>query len=244
MIDLSVIMPVYNAGSYPQGWFDKAINSVLDQPINVEVCIGDDGSTDDALDAFYMGFNRNVHVVRVGEEPTGGSRAGRAAANIATGRYRIILSCRSWYFENSLAAMVKYLDDNPQFTFTYGDTFLHFPNGKTVNKIPPPFEKKRFIKSFPCSFGYMYRSEYHHQGAEYGCEIFAEDEQRWFSIGDHFLLAQIIQLGGVGKYMEDLAVLNYRYGHKAQSSDSLGKYRKQLYSEFYRLLRSKNVEVS
>jgi len=234
MTDLSVLMPVYNASNYPPGWVERAVNSVLYyQPgIDVKLCIGDDGSNDGYLDRMV---DERIRIVRAGDEPTGGSRAANAAANIATGRYFIILSCRSWYEPRSLAAMVKFLDSNERYGFCYGNTIKYMPNGYAAQKIAPPFNRNLFLNSFPSSFGYMYRREFWDEGARYGCDVYAEDEKRWVTIGDHYMLAQIV-LKADGYAMKNLQVLHYQYGGVTQSNDILSKYKGRLMTRFRHLL--------
>ena len=241
MTDLSVLLPVYNASRYPDGWVERAITSVLDyQPgIQTEVCIGDDGSTDKFLTGLK---DKRIKIVRASEEPTGGSRAANAAASIADGRYFIILSCRSWYEARALSAMVHFLDNNPDIGFCYGDTTKFLEDGRPIYKQAAPYNPKLFMTSFPTSFGYMYRREAWDEGARYGCDVYAEQEKQWMTIGDHYMLAQLVQMGYQGFAMRNLMVLYYQYGHIKQSNDLLAKYKGKLNNEMKRLLKKKGAK--
>lgn len=95
------------------------------------------------------------------------------------------------------------------------------------------------MTSFPTSFGYMYRREAWDEGARYGCDVYAEPEKKWITIGDHYMLAQLVQMGYRGFAMRNLMVLYYQYGHIKQSTDLLSKYKGKLNAEMARLLRSK-----
>jgi glycosyltransferase involved in cell wall biosynthesis len=242
MIDLSVLMPVYNASHYPDGWVERALNSVLwYQPeIEVEVCIGDDGSNDGYLEKL---LDERIRIVRAGDEPTGGSRAANAAATIAQGRYFIILSCRSWYQARSLTAMVNYLDNSPEIGFVYGDTMKYLPNGRAIYKQAAPYNPKLFMTSFPTSFGYMYRRGAFDNGARYGCDVYAEQEKRWLTIGDHYMLAQLVQDKWRGFAMRNLMVLHYQYGEVQQSTDLLSKYKGKLNGRLRLLLSQRSADV-
>jgi len=235
MIDLSVLLPVYNPSTYPKGWVERAINSVLwEQPdIEVELCIGDDGSYDKWLDRLT---DERIHIVKVGERPTGGSQAANAAAGIAQGKYFIILSCRSWYEPRSLTAMVKFLDSHPNIGFVYGDVMKYSQHGGASYKQARPYNKSVLLQRFPTSFGYMYRRECWDNGARYGCDVYAEKEGRWVTIGDHFLLAQIVLQGWDGFAMTNLMTLHYQYGGVEQSNDLLSKYKPKLMKKFNKLL--------
>jgi len=241
MADLSVLLPIYNASRYPKGWVERALTSVLDYQtgINVEVCIGDDGSTDKFLDRLQ---DERIKIIRAGDEPTGGSRAANAAATIASGRYFIILSCRSWYEPQCLTAMVKFMDANERYGFCYGNTMKYYGD-RAIHKIAPPFNRQLFLQSFPTSFGYMYRREFWDNGARYGCDLYVKEEKKWITIGDHYMLAQIVSEAD-GFAMKNLQVLHYQYGEIAQSNDLLSKYKGRLMQEFNNLLGGKKrVEI-
>ena len=91
----------------------------------------------------------------------------------------------------------------------------------------------------------MYRRSAWDNGARYGCDVYAEEEKQWVTIGDHFMLAQLIQMGLDGQALRDLVVLHYEYGGIPQSNDLLSKYKPVLMNTFYRLLgEKKHVEIS
>lgn len=233
MTDLSVLMPVYNASRYPEGWVERAIDSVLCQPeIDIELCIGDDGSDDNYLWRFT---DPRIKVVSASDKPQGGSTATNAAASIASGRYFIILSCRSWYEQRALTAMVRYLDNNPDIGFVWGNTFKCSPQGQPMFKEAAPFNPALFMRDFVTSFGYMYRREAWDRGARYGCDVQTKDG-RWLTIGDHWMQAQLILMDYKGAPMQ-MQVLYYQYGGIEQSNDLLQEYRPALYEEFSRLVK-------
>ena len=239
MTDLSVLMPVYNASRYPAGWVERAIDSVLEQPdISVELCIGDDGSDDGYLDRLH---DNRIFVTRAGDHPSGGSRAADAAAGIAHGRYFIILSCRSWYERRALTAMVRHLDEHPEIGIVWGNTIRQHANGHLERKDAPIWNPQLFLRSFPTSFGYMYRREGYDRGARYDCSIQASDGT-WFSIGDHYMLAQLVKMGFTGAPLR-MQVLYYQYGHVPQAGDLLHVYRARLYEKFNQQLGAFHVEI-
>lgn len=231
MKDLSVLLPIYNAGRYPAGWVDRAINSVLYQDIDAEVCIGDDGSTDDYLSRYQ---DERIKIVRHENGPTGGSDAANLAGDAAEGRYFLILSCRSWYEPGSLKQMVRFLDRREDIGFVYGQSAMHLVNGTTYLKSPPAYSPEQWRHSFPWSFGYMYRREAWDCGCRYGITVYAENEKRYFTIGDHHMMMHLIH---TMKYRGDVLnalVLHYQYGVIPQEGDFLAKYKRQLQAEFER----------
>lgn len=233
MIDLSVLMPVYNASRYPDGWMERTINSVLSQPkINVELVIGDDGSTDDYLSTLT---DPRIRMIRAGEQPSGGSAAADAAASIARGRYFIMVSCRSWYGKQALTALVNYLDAYQCIDIVWGNTIRYHADGLPPEcKSAPLWNPRLFLRSFVTSFGYMYRREGWDAGARYECSV-QMDDGTWMSIGDHFMLAQLIKLGYIGAPVP-INALYYQYGIVPQAGDNLARYRGKLYEKFQKQL--------
>ena len=217
-------MPVYNASRYPDGWIERAITSVITQSeIDVEVCIGDDGSTDDFLHRFK---DKRIKIARNENGPTGGADACNVAASVAKGKYFILLSCRSWYEERALTAMSMYLDSHPDIGFVYGTSYMHRENGAFHVKNLPAYTPEQWRHSFPWSFGYMYRREAWDKGCEYGVTI--ETKDGYFTIADHDYIMQLIHVMKYEGYvMQGLTTLHYQYGG-AQQNDFLAKYRTQL----------------
>lgn len=241
MIDVSVLMPVYNASRYPAGWVERAIDSVLTQPeISAEVCIGDDGSMDGYLDRFN---GDRIRITRAGEHPTGGSRAADAAAGIARGRYFCMVSCRSWYAPRGLTTMVRYLDAHLDIGMCWGDTIKYVESGAGyIYKDAAQFNPKLFMRSFPTSFGYLFRREAWDAGARYDCTV-QTDEGMYISIGDHYMMAQLVQMGWIGAPLKGVQVLHYQYGHTPQAADVLAQYKSRLYDQFNKQLEVRRVEM-
>lgn len=225
MIDVSVLMPVYNAGRYPEGWVERAITSVVTQSeIDVEVCIGDDNSTDGFLKRFK---DDRIRIAKNPDGPTGGADACNCAASIARGKYFILLSCRSWYQDRALTAMSKYLDTHPEIGFVYGSSVMYLPDGNFQFKHPPAYTPQQWRHAFPWSFGYMYRREAWDAGCKYGVTI--ETLDGYFTIADHDYIMQLIHVMKYKGYvMQGLTTLHYQYGGTKQQSNYLAKYKAQL----------------
>jgi len=232
MVDVSVIMPVYNIYRYPREWIDRAVNSVIKhQRCNIELCIGDDDSSD-GTQWFLKGLQETYENVKVAfaRTNTGGADACNFAAGMAVGKYFILLSCRSWYEPDSLVRMAEYLDQNPRIGFVYGNTRFHGENARL--KVPPDFSKEAFKQSFISSFGYMYRREGWDAGSRYDCKIWLEEEKRYMTIADRsFVMSLIFERGFIGRHL-DLTTLNYYNGGVPQMGDLLVKYKSRMMEEY------------
>ncbi len=233
--DVSVIMPVFNISSYPCGWVERAISSVLEhQACSVELCIGDDASTDNTplLLRNLAEKNNNIKVT-FAERNTGGAGNCNLAAGMATGKYFILLSCRSWYEPDSLAVMAGYLDQHPEYGFVYGNTVFHSDND-THLKIAKEFDRELFKTTFASSFGYMYRRDAWDAGSRYDCTIWLPKEQRHMTIADrHMVMSLIYDRGYEGKHLS-VTALHYVNGGVAQMNDLLVRYKKEMMSEYKR----------
>lgn len=235
MPDVSVIMPVYNITKYPDGWVERAISSVLEyQACSVELCIGDDASTDKTPKLLRSLAEKNENIkVAFSQKNTGGAGNSNLAAGMATGNYFILLSCRSWYEPGSLAVMADYLDMNPVYGFVYGNTVFHHKT-KTTLKIAEEFAPELFKTKFASSFGYMYRREAWDAGSRYDCTIWIPEEKRFMTIADRSMIMSLIYDRGFdGKHL-DITALHYVRGGVTQMNDLLVRYKAQMMNEYKR----------
>ena len=223
---ISVLMPVYNLFSYPEGWFERAVESVN----GCELCIVDDCSTDKTFD--YLSSLKDVKVGRT-KANSGGAEACNVAAGMATGDYFILLSCRSWYEPGSLKSMSEFLDKHPDVGFVYGQT--HFYNDHRFGdwvKVPDPFNPDDFLRRFASSFGYLYRREAWDAGCKYDCTVWIEEAKRFMTIADYDMAMQLIfKMNWRGFALRDVLALNYEFGGK-QMNDLLEQYHGRIKQEF------------
>lgn len=84
MVDVSVIIPVYNASKYLRESLDCILNQSLS---DLEVICVDDGSTDDSLDILKEIASQDGRVRYQHQENQGGGAARNAAIPHATGKY-------------------------------------------------------------------------------------------------------------------------------------------------------------
>jgi glycosyltransferase involved in cell wall biosynthesis len=234
--DVSVIMPIYNLKRYPTGWVERAISSVLEHQrgIRVQLCIGDDASTDgtQSILAGLVEKNSNIQVAYA-RRNTGGCDACNHAASTAEGKYFILLSCRSWYEPDSLARMAEYLDRNSKTGFVYGNTRFHGDVSRL--KIAQEFSREVFCRTFASSFGYMFRRQAWDAGSRYDCKIWLPEEKRYMSIADrHMVMSLIFDRNYSGKHL-DLLTLNYFVGGVGQMNDLFDKHRKLMMDEYRRI---------
>lgn len=237
-VDVSVMMLIYNMERYPKGWFERAADSVFapQLPLKTELIFADDASTDGTVDLLTAYMNQCKYPVGMVHTHTnaGGGTAANKAAEIASGRYFILLSMRSWYERQALWKMACALDKSPNIGFVYGQTIFHNKGEVVRTKIPQPFVAYDFKRMFASSFGYMYRREAWERGCSYdGCDLYIPEEGRTMTIGDYdFVMQMIFNLGWKGYCMGDTVCLHYEYGGPPQMNDLLLKYRGRIDQKF------------
>lgn len=225
--DVSVLMAAHNpVGSYPEGQFQKAMGTALaPRDINVQLCYVDDASSEEVLspqEAAMCDFGaRPVYH----KENRGPAAAYQTAAKMATGRYIILQSVRSWYEPGAFKAMVDVLDNNPDVGFVYGQTQYH--GARTDLYIPPPYRKQDFQHHLASLFGYMYRREALDAGCEY--VSYLEREGKRIDVCDRdFAMQLIVKMGWKGWAMRDKLCLNYLYSGEGQMTNLVHKYQSDI----------------
>ncbi|WP_127474092.1 glycosyltransferase [Microbacterium sulfonylureivorans] len=120
--DVSVVIPVYNAGP----WLDQCLSSVLAQrDVGLEVICVNDGSTDDSR-SILSHFAHQDSRVRIIDQPNSGQSVGRnAGLNAANGRYVIFLDSDDYWAQDALSVLVQRADaDELDVLFLEGHSVL------------------------------------------------------------------------------------------------------------------------
>lgn len=238
--DVSVLMAVYNGiKNYPPntlygvlGWGKEAGASRADFDISVELCICDDASTDDSyttIRSWTPGVGTRTRKWKRHDARRGPAAAYQTAAEMATGRYIILQSVRSWYEPGALKAMVDALDAHPEVGFVYGQTQYH--GASKARNVPPPFRREQFWSNFVSLFGYMYRREALDAGCRY--EHYITREGLNIDIADYdFIMQLIVNMGWDGLALPDLLALHYYHGGKGQMTRKVHKYQAEINAIF------------
>lgn len=227
--DVSVLMAVYNGvENYPTHCALGAaiLRSLYEQAgVTVEVCAVDDASTDASWSTLQTFADLcNVKIARHATN-RGPAAAYQTAAEMATGRYIILQSVRSWYEPGAFALMVNALDENPDIGFVYGKTQYHGAREDTYT--PPPFVRSRFWHSFDSLFGYMYRRE----ALDAGCEYvgYLQRDGRPVDVADYdFVMQLVVKMGWRGLALRDALCLHYWYSGEGQQTNLVHEYQAEI----------------
>jgi O-antigen biosynthesis protein len=106
---VSIYMPSYNNGKY----IKEAVDSVLNQTYtDLEVCICDDGSTDNTLQVLEANFTDNPKVRWVTRTNGGIGKASNSAVKLCRGMYIGQLDSDDLVKPEAVATLVEYLETN------------------------------------------------------------------------------------------------------------------------------------
>ena len=88
MIDLSIIIPVYNAGKY----LDKCLDNIINQSFNnYEIILVNDGSTDNSEKILDDYVNKYSNIIKINKKNGGPGAARDEGLKIARGNYICLL---------------------------------------------------------------------------------------------------------------------------------------------------------
>lgn len=110
-IDISVIIPVYNASAL----IDRCLDSVFGQTYNgnIEVIIVDDGSTDNSVD--IIKHRREQDRIRLFQQTNSGpSTARNKGIAEAQGKYLAFLDADDYWMPDFLSKTSRFLDSHPE----------------------------------------------------------------------------------------------------------------------------------
>lgn len=109
-MDLSVLIPVYNAGTL----IDRCMDSVFAQKggYEVEVLCVDDGSTDNSVELIKS--RKEFNIILLQQENSGPAKARNKALRKASGRYIAYLDADDFWLLGFIEKTVSFLDAHPE----------------------------------------------------------------------------------------------------------------------------------
>lgn len=104
MIEVSVIIPIYNAGRYLQQCLDSVRNQTLK---NIEIICVNDGSTDDSLSILQSVAQIDNRIIVVSQEKSTAGAARNRGLEMASGKYLSFLDADDFFEECMLEKAYK-----------------------------------------------------------------------------------------------------------------------------------------
>lgn len=133
---VSVVMPVYNGELYIQ----KAVDSVLEQDVSLELIIIDDGSTDRTEEVVAQYKDRPEIRYLKNETNKGVSGSRNRGICQARGVYIAFLDADDWWEKDKLKMQIKILEKTGCVLCSTGRELMH-PNGQSTGKYIPVKEQ-------------------------------------------------------------------------------------------------------
>lgn len=109
-MDLSVIIPVYNAAAL----INRCLDSIFSQEgkYNIEVICIDDGSTDNSVELIKSRKEDNIIILQ--QENAGPAKARNKGMNVAKGRYMAYLDADDYWLPGFIEETIAFLDSHTE----------------------------------------------------------------------------------------------------------------------------------
>ena len=140
---LSIIVPVYNVGSF----LPKCINSIISQTFtDFELILVDDGSTDNSVEICDAAAKKDSRVRVIHKENGGVVSARKAGLSVAVGKYAGYVDGDDWIdehmYEHMVNAMEKYNCDMVMCDVEHENKSVPFSSDSTHINISGGYYKK------------------------------------------------------------------------------------------------------
>ena len=146
---VSVIMPVYNAGSF----LHEAIGSILSQTYrNFELIVIDDASTDNSwkiISQYKKQYPRKIKAIRLKRNLNkGGDAAGNVGIELAKGEFIARMDADDISVPIRLEKQVKYMQENPKCSVLGSNAYVIDRNGRPVGEKKVPLEHDKIYDEY------------------------------------------------------------------------------------------------
>nr|MBN2278406.1 glycosyltransferase [candidate division Zixibacteria bacterium] len=132
MIEISVIVPIYNESENIPASLQKIAAALTITNQSFEIIPIDDGSTDDTAEKIRQYAQEDPRIRYAGYRHNAGrGKALRTGIKAARGKYILSIDCDLSYSEEYLTVMYRLLKDNPEIDFVIGSPYMN--DGGTEN---------------------------------------------------------------------------------------------------------------
>lgn len=206
---VSIIIPCKNSGLT----IKNALQSVITQDYtNLEICVIDDGSTDDTYE-ILMEYARRDSRIRVfhNDISSGAAHARNVGIRAASGKYIAFLDADDQYYEKSVSTRVKLAIDTAGYVI-FGKYRRIKKNGHRNDVIP--------LKKI--NFRHMLK--YNHIGnltGMYDASYFGLIIQKNVKHEDYLMWAELIRIAGVAYAVDDYCLGVYNISPNSLSGNKL-----------------------
>lgn len=166
-MNLSVIIPIYNIEKY----LPTCINSVLNQEIDLEVILVDDGSTDKSYQIAEQYSLNYDNIILISQQHSGPSIARNQGLEIAKGEYIAFIDSDDWVSLNSLSNLYIIAKQNA-LDMVLGNMIYHYPDGNQINifDVIPAGLKNKTLSGRDCFISLMETGSYYPMACSFICK--------------------------------------------------------------------------
>lgn len=205
MVDVSIIIPMYNSSSS----IIRALQSIANQTYQgiTEIIVVDDGSTDNSFE-LVKSYSETLEMnnIRIFRQSNGGvSSARNRAIKDANGTFIAFLDSDDEWLPSKISKQVDFFSNYPDYAFVgcIHNSISLFPVYKAKNGYYTVSLRKMLLKMAPQTSTAMLKKEvFQKTGFFDESQKYAEDGNLWFRICHHFKMAIIdenLVLCGSGK---------------------------------------------
>jgi glycosyltransferase involved in cell wall biosynthesis len=208
---MSVIVPIFNV----EGYLKQCIDSILDQDIDLELILINDGSTDESGEIAKSYSLDNDNVILINQTHSGPSAARNQGLAIAKGEYIVFVDSDDWISKNSLVNLYL-LAKQYNLDLIMGQIVYHLLDRKEVDlfeKMPAELKNKVFSGK-ECFISLMAAGMYSPMTCSFICNLkFIRRHNLKFDIGvihEDEIWTQIVLCLSEKVLITDLDYYNYR----------------------------------
>ena len=155
MIDISIIIPIYNAEPY----IKDCINSVIRQSIKAEIILVDDGSTDNSLKMINKFIENYDNIILIKQSHAGPSAARNRGLAIAKGKYTAFVDSDDTIYKHSLKRLYRKAIKHDADIVMGKIYYLNRSNVLCLSN-PPEYIKNKIITGHYCFITSMSHKSY------------------------------------------------------------------------------------
>jgi len=159
---VSIFIRSYNSENY----IKEAIESALHQTYkDLEVCVVDDGSTDNTLQIMEEYFKNNKRISWIVQNHKGPAASMNAAINLCCGEYIGQLDSDDILYPTAVEELVNFMDKHPEYGVVYSDYEEIGKDGKDLRQLRKveKFSRKLLMKQMIVWHFRMFRTKYWHR---------------------------------------------------------------------------------
>lgn len=145
-MDVSVIIPCYNAEQYIKKCIEILLNDKLKKK---EIILVNDGSTDRTLEILNKYKENNKNIIVINQKNSGQAVARNNGLKLAKGKYITFIDIDDFPAENMLYEMFHYAEEN-KYDYVYCNYYEHYTNGdkKIENHHTQDIKKDAILANF------------------------------------------------------------------------------------------------